>query len=118
MRSTSHSATIQDFVEETTAGDIVTVETKKGKYLNEQRVCEIHSVQGGKIVCITVGGQIPMMILETISDDTYTYAYTYKNEQYVSLDRLRKYGVEGHPKSDNYEAEGWLDVQEFTEFIG
>jgi hypothetical protein len=117
MRYTNLDATIRDFVEDTTPGDSVSVETKKGKYLNEQKVCETHDVNNGKIVCITVGGNIPMMILETVSDDNYTYAYTYKDDQYVDLGRIQEYGVQGHAQFDDYDATGWLDVQEFVQEI-
>lgn len=117
MRSTDHAASIRDFVEDVTLGDTVTVETKKGKYLNEQSVSGVHNVDGGKIVCITVGGDVPMMILETVSEDTYTHAYTYKDDSYQHIGRLREFGHEGHPKFDEYDAEGWLEVEEFIQAI-
>lgn len=117
MRKTDFSATIKEFVEDTTEGDTVSVETNSGKYLNEQKVCDTYEVNGGKIVCVTVGGSIPMMIIETVNDGMHAHAYTYKEEEYRELGKLREYGVEGHPKTDDYEAGGWLNVDEFIQSI-
>lgn len=116
MRETDFAPQIRDYVEDTSPGDTVTADADDS-YVNEQDVCEVHDVNGGTIVCVTVGGQIPMMIIETVSDDKYAYAYTYKDGSYEHLGRLRKYGLEGHAKYDDYDAEGWLDVNEFLSEI-
>lgn len=117
MRRADLSATIKEFVEDTTEGDTVSVETKNGRYLNEQRVCDTYELNGGKIVCVTVGGSIPMMVIETVTDEVHAHAYTYKEEEYIELGKLREYGLEGHPKSDDYEATGWLNADEFIQAI-
>lgn len=116
MQETDFGPAIYDYVEETTAGDTVSVKTKDGAVW-EQDVCEVHDENGGKIVCVTVGGSIPMMILETVTDDTVAHAYTYKNESYEHLGKIRTYGRESHAKYDDYDAEGWLDVDEFLGLI-
>lgn len=110
-------ATIREFVDDATAGDIVTVETKDRKYLNRQNVCERHEVQDGTIICITVGGDIPMMIVETVSDDKCAYAHTYENSEFKQIGELSEFAIEGHPKFNNYSAEGWLDITEFVQYI-
>lgn len=116
MRQTDFAPGIRDYVEDTGVGDTVTAKADDS-YVSEQDVCGVHDVNGGTIVCITVGGSIPMMILETVTDDQYVQAYTYKDGAYEHLGRLRTYGVEGHPKYDDYDAEGWLDVDEFLSEI-
>lgn len=116
MRKTDFTATIREYVEDTRPGDVVTAEAEDSSVW-EQDVCEVHDVNGGKIVCVTVGGSIPMMILETVTDDTYVQAYTYKDGNYEHLGRLRKYGREGHAKHDEYDAEGWLNTNEFLSSI-
>lgn len=117
MRWTDFSATIAEFVEDTTKGDSVSAETKSGKYVNEQEVCETHDIDGGKIVCVTVGGQIPMMIIETVSSGNHAHAHTYKQGEFQHLGKLREYGLEGSASFDEYDAEGWLDTEEFLNYL-
>lgn len=116
MRTSTFNPEIQDLIENATAGDSVTVKTSdQGVY--EQKVCDTYDVDGGKIVCVTVGGKIPMLILETISNDKAVNAHTYEDGEFVHTGKVRKAGVEGYTKKKEYDAEDWLDVKEFLESI-
>lgn len=116
MRASTFNPEIRDLIENATAGDSVTAKTSDHS-VYEQKVCDTYEVDTGKIVCVTVGGQIPMLILETISDDVRVNAYTYKDDEFVHEGKVRKAGVEGYTKNKDYDAEDWLDVEEFIESI-
>lgn len=117
MQRTTHAASITDLVDRTTKGDIVSARTKRNNYVNEQDVCETHSVDEGNIVCVTVGGEIPYMIIETVTDDVYANAYTYTDDVFEHIGTLREYGVEDHATRKTYNATDWLDVAEFLQRI-
>ena len=117
MERTTHAASITELVNRTTKGDVVSARTKQNSYVTDQDVCETHSVDDGKIVCVTVGGEIPYMIIETVTDDVYANAYTYKDDTFEHVGTLREYGVEDHATRKTYKATDWLDITVFLHEI-
>lgn len=116
MITTDFKPSIYDKVEEVEKGYEVTVLTSSNSKLYNQRVCDVFDVDSGKIVSVTVGGETPMLILETVTEDKYVNAYTYKDGEYQSEGYVTTFGMKQHPAGE-YKAEDWLDPHIFLNKI-
>lgn len=116
MITTDFKPSIYDDVEDVQKGDEITALTSSGSKLYNQDVCDVFDVNDGKIVCITVGGEIPMLILETVTDGKYVNAYTYVDGAFEQEGHVDTFGSK-QKSAGSYKAEGWLEPYEFLKAI-